>query len=111
MHICFADILLPQFLTGIFFNALLFGVGRLHIRFGTLDAHVRADCWHLWVGECIWCLGHDGCLTAIDVDCTKVPLRLLHSPRKLVQGSQPKVEDVAFQVTAPALEVSLGFGI
>ena len=50
VHVCFVDILLPQFLTDSLFNSLLSKVGRLHVRFGTLNTRVRDDCWHLWVG-------------------------------------------------------------
>ena len=111
MHVCFVEILLPQFLTNILANTLLFEVGHLHVRFGTLDTRIRDNFWHLCVGEGSWCLGHDGWLTVISVGCPKVPLQLLHCPGKPVQGSCPKFEYAILQVTAPTLEVGLGFRI
>ena len=108
VHVCFADILLPQFLTSSLINSFLFEVGRLHFRFWTLGTRVRDDRWHLWIWKGIWCLGHDSWLAPISVGCHKVLIQILHCPGKLVRSSQPKDEDVTFQVTAKTLEVGIG---
>ena len=79
--------------------------------FGTLDAHIRDYCWHLWFREVSWGIIHVGWLTDITAGCNKVPLHFLHCLGKKFQISQTKVKDVAFQVTAPTLEVGLGIGI
>ena len=110
LHVCFVYILIPQFLTDSPVNSLLFEVGNLHVRFGTLGARGRDDFWNIWVGEGSQCIGHDGWLTAIAVGFPKVMLRLLHLPGKLAQGSHTKVEYVIFQFTAPTLEFGIGFG-
>ena len=78
MHVSFIHILLPQFLMGILVNIFLFKVGHLPVRIGTLDACVRDDFWHLWVGEGWKCLGHDDCLTDISVGIFKIPIHILH---------------------------------
>ena len=44
VHVCFVDILLPQFLTDGLINTLIFEVGHLHARFGMLGARGRDDC-------------------------------------------------------------------
>ena len=105
------DIIMPQFMMDSLANTILFVVGHLHVRFGTLNAWVRDDFWHLWVREGRQCLGHDGRLTAIYVGSPKLRLHILHHNGKLVQGSWPKVEDATFQVTVLTLEVGIGFGI
>ena len=111
MHVCFVDTLLPQFLMDSLVNSLIFEVFHLDIRFGTLGAHVKDDCWHIWVGEGSRCLGHDEWLAAIYVVYPKVPFHLLHCPGEIVRGFWPKVEDVTFQITELALEVGIGFRI
>ena len=50
MHVCFVDTLLPQCIMAGLVNTLIFEVGHIHVCFGTFGAHVRDDCWHLWVG-------------------------------------------------------------
>ena len=109
MHVYLLDILLPQFLTHSLINTLIFEVGHIHVRFGTLNACVRDDCWHLWVREGSRYLGHDGWLIAIAVFHPKAPLHILHCPEKLVRGSRPNVEDGTLQFTEPTLELGLGF--
>ena len=47
----------------------------------------------------------------ISIGCPKLTFHILHRTGQLVQGSHPKAEDVAFQVTATALEFGLGFGL
>ena len=78
------DIIMPQFMMDSLANTILFVVGHLHVHFGTLNAWVRGDCWHLWVRKVFRCLGHDGWLTAISVGLPKIPLQILHYPVKLV---------------------------
>ena len=84
VHVCFLHILLPQFLTDGLVNIIIFEVGRVYFRFGTLDARVRDGFWHLWIGEGSRCLGHDGLLTGITVGFPKVMLQILHFPDELV---------------------------
>ena len=102
---------MSQFMMDSLSNTLLFVVSHLHVHFGTLNAWVRGDFWHLWVREGSQCLGHDGRLTAINVGLPKLRLHILHHTGKLVQGSRPKVEDTTFQVTVLTLEVGIGFRI
>ena len=84
MNICLIDVPLPQLLINGLVKTLIFEVVNLHISFGTLGAHVRDGCWHLRVGECIQCLGHDVWLTVISVGCPNVPFHILHRPGELV---------------------------
>ena len=65
MHVSFIHILLPQFLTDILINILLFELGHICIRLGTLSSRVRGGFWLLWVGEGFQCLSHYGWLIAI----------------------------------------------
>ena len=110
MHVCFVEILIPRFQTDSLVDTVLFEVDYIHARFGTFDARVRGDCWHLWVGEGSQYLIHDGCLKAITVGQPKVLLQIFHRPSKLFQGSRTKVEDVTLQFTAPTLKFDLSFG-
>ena len=61
----------------------------------TLDACVWDDCWNLQDREGIRCFGHYVWLEDITVGRTTVPLQFLHCPVELVQGTQPKIEDLA----------------
>ena len=67
MHVHLIDILIHQFLMDGLVNTICFEVGHLYVYFGTLNACVRDDCWHIWIGEGRRCLGHDGWLTDITV--------------------------------------------
>ena len=109
MHVYFVDILIPQFLKDGLVNTILLKLGHLYVHFVTFGDRVRDDCWHIWVGEGSWCLSHYGWLTAIAVVFPNVPFHILHCPGKLVRGFWTKVKDVTLQVTAPALEVCMGF--
>ena len=60
VHVCFVDILLPQFLMDILIDTLLFEVVHLCVCVGILKSYVRDDYWHLWFGGGIWGLSHDG---------------------------------------------------
>ena len=84
VNIGFIHIFIPHFLTDGLVNVLLFEVGYLCVSLGMIYARVWYDFWYIRFGEGIWCLDHDGCLAAIAVDHTKVPLQLLHCPVKLV---------------------------
>ena len=63
------------------------------------------------LGNLFGVLVNDGWLKSIYVGCPKVPLQILRRPGKLIWGSQPKVKDETFQVTALSLEACFGFGI
>ena len=56
-------------------------------------------------------LSHDGWLSAVTLCCSKVLLQFLYFSGGFVGCSWSKVKSIAFQVSAPALEISLGFGI
>ena len=94
MHVSFICILLPRFLTDSLVNIIIFKVGHLFVRLGTLGACVRDYFWHLWVGESCRCLGNNGWLTFIAVGYPKIPLQLLNHPAELVRGSCTKVKDI-----------------
>ena len=111
VRVCFVDILIPHFLMGGLVNTPFFKVGRLQVHFGASETCVRDDCWILCIRESIRCLGHNLCLTAIDVGRPKLPLHILNLPGKLVQGFRHKIEDLTFQVTPLTLEVGLVFGL
>ena len=66
---------------------------------------------NLLVGEGLRCLGHDFRLTDISVRCSKIAFWFLHCPGELVRRSWPEIEDAAFQVTVPAIEEGIGFGL
>ena len=59
-----------------------------------LNACVRDDCWHLWVGEGLRYLGNDGWMTSIAVGRPKIPLQLFHNPSELVRYYRYKIEDI-----------------
>ena len=66
---------------------------------------------HLWVREFGHSFSHDGWLIAVTVRCSKVSLKFLHCSGELVRYSWSKAKIVSFQVSTPALKVSLSFGI
>ena len=103
------DILFPHLLADGLIDILFFVVGHLFICFWALNAQI-SDGRHQWVGEGDRSFSRDGWLTAIFVCCSKVLLQFLHCSGELVRCSWSKVKIVAFQVSALALEVSLGFG-
>ena len=70
-----------------------------------------SDGMNLWVGEGGRGFSHNGWLAAVTVCCSNVSHHFLHCLGKFFGCSWPKVKYVAFQVSAPALEVSLGFEI
>ena len=74
-----------------------------------LDASVRDDGGNLRVREGRRCLGHDRLLATIDVRCFKIPFYFLHRPVETVRGYRSEIKDAALLVTAPALEVGIGF--
>ena len=94
VHVGFIHILIPQFLTDGLVNVIILEVGHLCIRLGMIDTCVRDDCWHLWFGEGLRCLGHDSWLTAIAVGRPKIILQLLHSLLVLVRGSRSNIKDI-----------------
>ena len=47
VHLCFVDILIPQFMTDNLINNILIKVGHLHVYFGMIEDHVKDDCWYI----------------------------------------------------------------
>ena len=50
-------------------------------------------------------------MEAATLHCSEVSLHFLHCSGEIFGCSWPKVKDVSFQVSAPALEAGLRFGI
>ena len=108
MYVIFIDILLPQIFVYGFIDVLFLKVSHLCVYFWSIDAKIRYV-RHLWVGEGVHGFSHDGWLADVTVCCSEVSLQFLHCSGKFVGFYWPKVKDVAFKVSAPALEVGLGF--
>ena len=85
-----------------------FEVGHLSIFFWALSTQA-SDVRHIWVEEGDLNFSHDGCIAAVTVCCSKVLIQLLHCPRFFFGCSWFKVKSISSQVSAPALEVSIGF--
>ena len=91
MHAVFIHVFLPRFQSYV----LLFKVGNICLRLGTIHARFRYECWHTWVREVLQCLGHDVWLVSIDVGLLKIPLQLRHHTGKFFRGYWSNIEDVA----------------
>ena len=109
VHVLFVDILLPQILVDGLID-ICFETGHISICFWALGAKI-SDSRHLWVGEGGHSFSHDGWMVAGTVCCSKVSFQFLHCSGKFFGCSWFKVKITAFQVSAPALEVSFSFGI
>ena len=109
MHVGFIFIFIPQFLMDGLIGVLLFNMGHFGVSFGVLGSIVCHDSWNILLVEGIRFLGGDLRLKYIAVCCTQILSQFLHRPVKLVWGSWSKIEDVAFQVTTPTLEVGIRF--
>ena len=84
-----------------------FEVGHIPI-FLELGAQI-SDGRQIWVGEGGLSFIHDGWLVAVTVCLSKVLLQIIHCSGVFVGCSCSKVKSISFQVSAPAMEVSLGF--
>ena len=91
-------------------DILLLDLGHLSICFWEISTQLSGG-RYLWIREVGGSFIHDGWLTAVTVGCSEVSLQLLHCSGELVICSWSKFKSVAFQVSTPALEVSLGFGL
>ena len=110
VHVWFIDILIPQLLVGGFISVLFIEVIHLWICFWDISDQM-SDGRNLWVGEGVCGFSHDVWVASVTVCWSEVLLHLLHCLGKFFECSWPKVKNVAFRVSAPALEVSLGFGL
>ena len=70
----FVDILFSKFLTDSLINTFLSKVGHHHVRFGTLNAFVMDDFWHIFIGEGSRCLSNDDWLIDINVGYPKLTI-------------------------------------
>ena len=95
---------------GGFIDVIFLKVSHLYPYFGVLGDQISYG-RYLWVGKGGRCFSHDGWLAAITVFFSEILLQFLHCPGKTFVSSWPKVKNVAFRFTAPALEVSIIFGI
>ena len=111
LYVQLVEILLHNILADGFIAIILLKVSHLCIRFGVLNAQIRDGCRHIWVGEGVQGFSHDSLLAAATICCSEVSLHFLHFSGELVRCSRTKVNYAALQVSAPSLEVGLGFGI
>ena len=87
-----------------------FEVIHICIYFWALGAQI-SDGRNIWVMEVRRSFNHDVCLADVTVCWFKVSLQLIHCYGEFVGCYWSKVKSIAFQVSAPALEVSIIFGL
>ena len=108
MHVWFIDILITHIVVGGFIGVLFIEVSHLWICFWDLGDQM-SDGRNLWVGIGGVSFSHYVWVLAVTVCWSKVLIQFLQYLGKFVECSFPKVKNVGFWVSAPALEVSLVF--